>query len=422
MTTFLTVVFLLSVVIIWMMIGYQFVLTVAGYLHYRRSSAEKIALLSDESGLPNVTILIPAHNEESVIEDTLERLTALDYPSERLKILVINDASTDSTGEIADRLAAADPRIEVLHRVPPEGGRGKSAALNAGWRTVSSEVIAVYDADNQPEPHALKLLVRKLMKDEKCGAVLGKFRTGNRSRNLLTRFINIEGLSFQWIVQAGRSRLLGVSTIPGTNFVIRRSVLEELGGWDTEALTEDSELSVRIYEHGYRIDFAPYAVTWEQEPETLRVWLKQRTRWARGNNYVLGKFLKSFRSFNSRVMALEMLYSLALYYLFLAALLISDAIFFLGIFRLAFIPICGPYTQVWLVGIVLYLVEIRLAMSFEGEDTAGNFLLSLVMYFTYCQLWIVVVLRAFYADFIKRERRVWDKTVRFAGTIESTDT
>ena len=69
-------------------------------------------------------------------------------------------------------------------------------------------------------------------------------------------------------------------------------VLDRIGGWDEEALTEDSEMSLRIYAAGWYIKFVPYSVTWEQEPERFSVWVKQRTRWVRGNNYVIAKFLR----------------------------------------------------------------------------------------------------------------------------------
>src|SRR5229473_83084 len=87
---------------------------------------------------------------------------------------------------------------------------------------------------------------------------------------------NTSPASLSWI---RRWKLLKIATLPGTNFIVRKEVLEEGGGWDEEALTEDAELSLRILEAGHRIKFVPYAVTWEQEPETFGVWFRQRTRW-----------------------------------------------------------------------------------------------------------------------------------------------
>ncbi|MDI5787770.1 glycosyltransferase family 2 protein [Bacillus licheniformis] len=90
--------------------------------------------------------------------------------------------------------------------------------------------------------------------------------------------------------------MVQIATIPGTNFAIRRSIIEQLGGWDDKALAEDTELTIRVYNLGYHIRFFPAAVTWEQEPETWKVWWRQRTRWARGNQYVVLKFWLSFQA------------------------------------------------------------------------------------------------------------------------------
>lgn len=408
--------FLVSVAITWFMVIYQLVLTVSGFRLYGRARKERdevdrlIATGSIE--WPMVSILIPAHNEEKVIEKTAQAMLALDYPEDRLEIMVINDGSRDRTADILNGLAAEDPRVRPYHVPEGQGGKGKSRALNLGRQQARGEVIAIYDADNQPEPDALKYLVAELELHPEAGAVLGKFRTINKDRNWLTAFINIETLSFQWMLQAGRWNWMRVATLPGTNFVVRQRLLELLDGWDEEALTEDSEMSLRIYQEGFFIKFVPYSVTWEQEPESWSVWLKQRTRWVRGNNYVISKFFHQIPHFKNRWIAFELLYSLALYYLFLAAIFISDTVFILGATRLMSVFTPGPYMAVWVLAYVLFVVEIGLALSYDREDTPRNWLLAALMYFTYCQGWLVVVGRAFLHDVIQRRPRVWDKTER----------
>ena len=238
----------------------------------------------------------------------------------------------------------------------------------------------------------------------------------NRDKNWLTKFISIETLSFQSILQAGRWALFKVATLPGTNYVIWRRLIEELQGWDEEAITEDSELSIRIYQKGYRIKYIPFAVTFEQEPETLGVWVKQRTRWARGNNYVLTKFLREIPRFQNKFIAVEMLYLFSLYYLFLLAIGISDFIFVLNVTHLIALPLPGPYTTVWILAIFLFALEIFLVLSYEGEDSLKNLFLIMAMYLTYCQFWIYVVCKAIYLDYIKREKRTWTKTIRFGDS------
>jgi cellulose synthase/poly-beta-1,6-N-acetylglucosamine synthase-like glycosyltransferase len=411
--TNLSILFLVAVILIWFMIAYQLVLTIAGFFHHHRSLREKDLIDQTALDYPPISILIPAHNEEIVIGATLEAMLTLDYPKERLEIIVINDGSTDGTQDIVEEYARRNSRI-VLFNVPiVEGGKGKSRALNLGVKAARSDFIAVYDADNTPAPDALKYLAAQLLLHPGIGAVLGKFRTVNKHSNVLTRFINIETLSFQSILQAGRWRLLKIATLPGTNFIIRKAVIEQLEGWDEQALTEDLELSIRMYLRQWRIKYIPYAITYEQEPERWGVWLQQRTRWVQGNNYVARKFFRLRKHIQSRRMRLEIFYLFAMYYLFFVAILISDLLFILGAARLAAIPLPGPYTSVWILAVVLFFAEILLALSYDEEDSWSNFLLIGLMYFSYCQLWLFIVARAFYLNLVKKEKPTWVKTVRF---------
>jgi len=411
--TILEVLFLFTVILIWFMIGYQFIFSIYGYINFIKSMKEKREVDKQTYDFPACTVLIPAHNEEVVIANTIEAMLKLHYPKDKLKIMVINDGSKDRTKEIIQSYAAKDARV-VLYDVPAgQGGKGKSRALNLGVKQVTSEVIAIYDADNTPEPMALHYLVASLISNKELGGVIGKFRTVNKSRNLLTRFINIETLSFQSMLQAGRWQLHNIATLPGTNLILWKWLIDELDGWDEEALTEDSELSIRIYELGYKIKFVPYAITWEQEPEEWKVWIKQRVRWVRGNNYVLAKFIKEIPNFKNKRLRFDLLYTLALYYVFFVAILVSDILFFLSLFGVISIPLPGPYSVVWMVAIVLFMFEILLAVSFDKEDNWKNLGLILIMYFTYCQLWIFVMIKAFYLENIKKATHEWDKTVRF---------
>lgn len=362
---------------------------------------------------PTCSILIPAHNEDKVISYTIEAMTKLNYPKDKLKIIVINDGSTDKTKEIIEDFAARDSRV-VLFDVPKgQGGKGKSRALNLGIRQVDSDVIAIYDADNTPDPDALRYLVAQLTLHKELGAVIGKFRTVNKKRNLLTRFINVETLSFQSMLQAGRWQMHNVATLPGTNLVMWTSLVHKLDGWDEAALTEDSELSIRIYEEGYKIKFIPYAYTYEQEPESWKVWIKQRVRWVRGNNYVISKFYKRITKFKNKRLGFDLLYTLSLYYVFFVAVILSDLLFVLSLAGLIHIPLPGPYNLVWIIAFILFIFEIMLAISYDREDNVPNLGIVLLSYFTYCQLWIFVVIRAFYLEKFKKDKNFWDKTVRF---------
>jgi cellulose synthase/poly-beta-1,6-N-acetylglucosamine synthase-like glycosyltransferase len=419
----LSALFVLAVILIWFMIAYQFILTVFGYINFIKSLKEKRQVDAMTLEYPSCTILIPAHNEEKVIGHTLEAMLRLEYPREKLKIVVINDGSTDTTRDIIGGFAAADSRVELFDVPRGQGGKGKSRALNLGVQHVTSDIIAIYDADNTPEKGALRYLVAQLVLHKELGAVIGKFRTVNKNATLLTRFINIETLSFQSMLQAGRWQMHNIATLPGTNFVIWRSIVQQLQGWDEEALTEDSELSIRIYEEGYKIKFIPYAITHEQEPQEWNVWIRQRMRWVRGNNYVINKFFHHIPHFKNRRLGFDLLYTLALYYVFFVAIVISDVLFLVSALKLVSIALPGPYTAVWVLAFFLYLAEIFLTLSYDHEDSWRNLGLMVIMYFTYCQLWIYIVVKAWWSDYVKKEKRSWAKTERFdvkAGDVAAT--
>src|SRR5262249_39044605 len=120
-----------------------------------------------------------------------------------------------------------------------------------------------------------------------------------------------------------------------------------------------------------------------------------------------------------RRLALELLYSVSIYYIFFLALLLSDVLFLGGALRLVRITVPGPYREVWITAFALFLSEVMLSLSPEDEDGARSLLLAGLSYFTYCQLWLPVVLKGFYDDFVRRKARVWAKTERFQVTRES---
>ena len=413
-STILDAVLLTSVAVIWFMVGYQALLFFLGHRFYQRTRRSGMFVPSvPDAKLPAISVLVPCHNEELVISGTLQALFALQYPPALMEILIIDDGSTDRTAEIVQQFAG-DPRVTLL-QVPAEiAARGKSGALNYGLTTAKHPIVAVYDADNRPEPWALRPLVEALVADPNLGAAIGIFRCLNRRRNLLTRFLNIEGIAYQWIVQAGRWALLRFTALPGTNYVIRRSLLESLGGWDQSALTEDAELTLRLYEAGHSIAFVPASVTWEQEPENLRTWLRQRHRWVRGNNHVFKKHAGKLLCIRPLSVGLELLYSLSLFYGFFLAVAASDVLFVLGAAGFVRIGVRGPYALVWLFAFLAFCLQLVIALAYENEgDSFADHLAIVAMYFTYCQLWIPVVAWAFYDDFIRRRPAKWAKTRRF---------
>jgi cellulose synthase/poly-beta-1,6-N-acetylglucosamine synthase-like glycosyltransferase len=406
--------FVSTVALIWFMLGYQTLLFFLGHAYFRRTrhAANQLPPLPDAE-LPCISVLIPCHNEGRVIAHTIRALQKLDYPQEKVEFLVINDGSTDDTSAVI-RGFTADPRVRLLDVPAPLSARGKSGALNYALPQSRYPLIAIYDADNLPEPGALRPLGEQLVRSPKLAAAVGMYRAWNRRRAWITRFVNIEGIGFQWMVQAGRWMSMRLTMLPGTNYVIRKAIVEKMGGWDEQALTEDSELTVRLYEAGYHVQLVPTSVSWEQEPESLRVWFKQRRRWVRGFNYVLQKHASGMLRARPRRIAFDLLSSHLLYYFFFLAVVISDGLLILCLAGLVNIRVPGPYSLVWILAYATFVLQLVITLSCEkGEDSAVNILLVFVMYFTYCQLWIPVVAAAFYDDFIIHRAIKWAKTERY---------
>ena len=411
-----------AVAAIWFMMLINVILSIGGYIYIYRCNQSDGHIPLPEDEYPMVSVLVPAHNEALVVQRTVRALLNFDYPDDKYEIIVINDNSSDDTESILAGLAAEFPKnhLMCISTDKTVGGTGKSNALNIGFSAARGSVIAIYDADNTPEPQALRLLVENLVADPKAGAVIGKFRTRNRNASILTRFVNIETLSHQCMNQAGRFFFFKLCTIPGTNYVIRRSIVEQVGGWDVKALSEDTEISFRIYRMGYYIKQLPQAVTWEQEPHLLPVWFRQRVRWAKGNIYVMLKNFKYTFDRKAGPMRLDTLYYALTYSIMLSSLIASDIIFLGGILGKITVRLGGFSSTLWGMAILVFVANMMLTLSLErNEFNLESLGLVTLMLFTYAKLWVFVVIKAIFdllMDALLKREVKWDKTVRYVET------
>lgn len=234
--------------------------------------------LGELSETPMVTIIVPAHNEELVIGDTVDAILNLNYPKDRLEIKIVADNCEDDTfrvaSEVVKRSKIKNLNVEVIDR---KGTGGKAGVLNDILEVAQGEWICVYDADAMPERNALYFLVKKALEDkEKYGAVFGRNKTRNYKQNFLTRCINLEIVTTQRIHHTGQWELFKIGRIPGTNFIIKTDFVKSIGGWDNGALTEDTAISFKIMESGKLIALAPHSEAFQQEPETLNAYYHQR--------------------------------------------------------------------------------------------------------------------------------------------------
>lgn len=407
---------LVALICIWLLLLVNVVLIVAGYRYYLKCERQEPP---EPTTFPMVSIMVPAHNEGKVIVQTVRALLSFQYPKDRYEVIVINDNSSDNSAALLQDLKEfmnAD-NLTIINTDKVTGGKGKSNALNIGFKQCKGEYIVIYDADNTPEKGALSMLVAQITQDNTLGAVIGKFRTRNKNASLLTKFINIETLAFQWMAQAGRWYLFGLCTIPGTNFIIRRSIIEAIGGWDPKAIAEDTEISFRIYMMGYRIKFLPCAVTWEQEPQTMKVWFKQRTRWVKGNIYVIIKNLPLLFDPKAKKIRFDLLYFLSIYFLLLTSLIISDSVLLLYAVGWAHTTLAGFSNLLWFLAILLFILGTYVTISTEkGELNVSNLGVIMLMYFTYSKMWMAVAAYGLYkycTDVLFKREVKWYKTERY---------
>ena len=275
---------LVVIMIAYLIRHYVFTLTVL------KNSAKRPRSFSEEkASRPRVSILIPACNEEQVIGRILRRMLALTYPSDLLQIIVVDDGSTDATGQIADRFARENSQVEVIHRNRSEGRRGKASALNAGLKKANGEIVICFDADYYPCRDFVELIVREFF-DPEVGAVQGRVVVLNEPKNVVTRLVALERIGGYRVDQEARNSLGLITQFGGTAGGFRRNLLEELGGWDESALAEDTDITFRIYLSGRKICYVNEAESYEEAVESWKSYWRQRYRWSRGHMEVAFKY------------------------------------------------------------------------------------------------------------------------------------
>lgn len=231
---------------------------------------------------PTISILIPAHNEERVIGRLLQGIIKQTYPKEKLQVIVIDDASTDNTGKIAEQYSKEYSYIKVLHRSEKEGKRGKASALNAGFKYATGEIIFFFDADYYPPRDFVEKLAKEFV-DSKVGAVQGRVVVLNEPQNTVTRLVALERIGGYCVDQQARELLGLIPQLGGTAGAVRRSVLETLGGWDENILAEDTDLTFSVRLLGYKVRYVNEAECYEEAVESWKAYFKQRYRWALGH-------------------------------------------------------------------------------------------------------------------------------------------
>jgi glycosyltransferase XagB len=254
------------------------------------------------------TILLPARHEEAVIQDTIQRMVDLDYPREKVQILVIVERGDRGTiQKVSKKLSAlrqagiTNVKLNTFSDPPINKPHG----LNIGLRYAAGDVVVIFDAEDEPHPEILKM-VNTIMVDEEAPVV----QSGVQLMNYADRWFSALNVLeyFFWF----KSRLhyharIGMVPLGGNTIFIRRYLLEDIGGWDQYCLTEDADIGIRLSTQGVpiRVVYDDRYVTREETPPTVDQFIRQRTRWTQGFYQILFKGdWKRLPTFPQRFMAL----------------------------------------------------------------------------------------------------------------------
>lgn len=305
---------------------------------------------------PSLSVFVPAHNESKVIRDSLDALLTCDYPEGRLTIVPIDDRSVDDTRQILQEYAESYPgRIQPFLR---DGGiPGKAAALAEAMERHPDEIFLIFDADYIPGIRLLKQLVAPFF-DPEVGAVMGRVVPLNVGTSLLTRLLDLERAGGYQVDQQARMNLRLVPQYGGTVGGVRRIALENVGGWNLDALAEDTDLTVRLVLAGWEIVYQNRSECYEEVPESWESRIRQIKRWATGHNQALRRYVTALILNRGRLPAWKVI----------------DGVLLLGVFAVPLLLLLG-----WTCTMILFYTGYRPAwgvitvLAISSFNTVGNF-------------------------------------------------
>jgi cellulose synthase/poly-beta-1,6-N-acetylglucosamine synthase-like glycosyltransferase len=328
--------------------------------------------------LPRVAILVPAWNEAAVIGRSVDRLMSLDYPPDRLRVYVVDDASTDRTPEVLqEKEVEYDHRVIHLRRA--KGGEGKAHTLNHGLALIMAEpwmeALLIMDADVISERDSLRKMARHLG-DPRVGAVTAYIKEGSDPANYLQRFVAFEYVTAQAAARRSQNVLGAMACLAGGAQLHSRANLEALGGRiDTTSLAEDTFTTFNTQLSGSRVVFDGNATVWAEEPDQVVGLWKQRLRWARGNVQVTSRYRHVwFRpSRDHRLGSIS--FGLVWFSLFLLpVLMILSSASLVALYFIADGHAYETFRLLWVVNSIAYLFVTAFALCIDPETARKSWL------------------------------------------------
>lgn len=369
----------------------------------RRREERKTAISQGE--YPQVSIIVPAYNEEVNAVKTVRNLLQQDYP--RFDIVFVDDGSRDGTFQKVEQAFRDDPRVFVVTK--PNGG--KSSALNEGIRLSNADYLVCIDADTQLKGDALTKLMNRMLADGNTGAVAGNVKAGNKG-TLLAKWQNLEYITSQNFDRRAFDLVNGITVVPGAIGAFRRKAMEEAGGFTTDTLAEDCDLTIRIIRAGYEVVNCTEAIAVTEVPETLGQFMKQRSRWTYGVMQCFWKHRDACFDPSFKGLGIVSLPNILIFQILMPMLApLADLMLLFSLFWNRTDPAAQERT--WVFYLVFLLVDMLVgfvALSFEKESR-WNLLWLVPQRFIYRQLMYVILFRSVSRVF-KGEAQGWGSLQR----------
>ena len=393
------IIFSLFLVGIFLSIGRMVLMALLAWLQKRRESKEQRSFpMGLVSPAPLVSIIVPAFNEEVNSIRTIESLLQQDYPN--MQVIFVDDGSKDNTFSIVQQQFAGNEKVKVYTKA----NGGKASALNTGVEYAEGDYIVCIDADTQLKKDALSLLMRKFFvlnerdgKHQVVGAVAGNVKVGNEI-NMITKWQSIEYITSQNFDRRAFDYLNCITVIPGALGGFRKDAVVKSGGFTSDTLAEDCDLTMRLHRNGYIIRNCNDAISYTEAPETMRQFMKQRFRWSFGVIQCFWKhrdavFNPRYKNFGMIALPHILIFQMILP--FLAPL--ADLVLLVSLLSAALniIPIsAGHILLYYLIFSLVDMAGAALAFAYEKEDYK-KLLWMIPQRFIYRQLMYYILFKSF---------------------------
>lgn len=243
------------------------------------------------AGYPKVSVVIPAYNEEESINGTIQSVINLDYPSDRLEIIVVDDGSRDATVNVVQEIIKQNPERDI--KLISQPNQGKASALNNALAKLEGEFFACLDADSVVEKSTLKKMLVVYERNDANLAIVTPSMMVLKPKTLLQKLQKMEYLLAMFLCRL-KSQLDCIYVAPGPFSLYRTEIIQKLGGFDVNNLTEDQEIAYRVQLNQFAIKQCHEGYVYTITPHTLRKLYKQRNRWSKGGILNFLKYKKLF--------------------------------------------------------------------------------------------------------------------------------